>query len=123
MEDRNDLCKQRKSALEARGTTTIERAERQLPTFARASQNMAKAAALLDTMPATSTDGVGNVYQRRKSILSTTATLQAESSLQHRAKASILTPPPHLSHGWGTKGRPGESSGGNDFFTSEDFSL
>jgi hypothetical protein len=105
MEDRNDLCKQRKLALEARGTTTIERAERQLPTFARASQNMAKVAALLDTMPATSTDGVGNVYQWRKSILSTTATLQAESSLHHRAKASILTPPPSVP--WmGDKGPP-----------------
>jgi hypothetical protein len=32
-------------------------------TFPRASQNVATTVALLDTLPAPSTDGVGNVYQ------------------------------------------------------------
>jgi hypothetical protein len=35
---------------------------------------MAAAAALLDTLPAPSTDGVGEMYQQPKSILGTVAT-------------------------------------------------
>jgi hypothetical protein len=41
----------------------MERAKQQLPTFARASQNVAMVAALLDALLAHSTDGVGEVYQ------------------------------------------------------------
>jgi hypothetical protein len=49
----------------------IDHVERQVPTFARANQNMATAAKLLDTLPAPSINGVGEVYQRLKSILGT----------------------------------------------------
>jgi hypothetical protein len=38
------------------------------------SQNMVKVAALLDTLPTPSTDGVDKVYQQLKDILSTAAT-------------------------------------------------
>jgi hypothetical protein len=41
-----------------------------LPTFSRASQNVVVAATLLDTLPESSTSGVGEVYQRLKNILS-----------------------------------------------------
>jgi hypothetical protein len=44
---------------------------------------MAAATALLDTMPAPSTNGVGKVYQQLKNILGTAAAQQAKSSLQH----------------------------------------
>jgi hypothetical protein len=46
---------------------------------------------LLDMLPTPSTDGVGEVYQQLKNNLGTTAAQQAESSLQHPDKASILT--------------------------------
>jgi hypothetical protein len=49
----------------------IDSAERQLPSFARASQNVDTAAALLDTLPAPSADGVGDVYHRLRNILGT----------------------------------------------------
>jgi hypothetical protein len=52
----------------------IDSAEWQLPSFARASQNVVAAAALLDTLPAPSTDGVGEVYHRLRNILGTTTT-------------------------------------------------
>jgi hypothetical protein len=45
---------------------------------------------LLDTLLAPSSNGVGKVYQHLKDILGTAATQQAESSLQHRVKVSIL---------------------------------
>jgi hypothetical protein len=64
--------------------------ERQLPAFARASQNVTAAAALLDVLPTPSTNEVGKVYQQLKSILSTAVVQQAESCLLHRVKASIL---------------------------------
>jgi hypothetical protein len=60
------------------------RTERQLPAFTSANQNMAAAAVLLVTLPAPSTDGVGEMYQLLKSILRTAVAQQAESSLQHR---------------------------------------
>jgi hypothetical protein len=41
----------------------INREELPHPTFASASQNVAAAVALLDTLPAPSTDGVDKVYQ------------------------------------------------------------
>jgi hypothetical protein len=44
---------------------------------------MAAVAALLDTLPAPSTDGMEKVYQQLKDIPSTTTATQAESSLQH----------------------------------------
>jgi hypothetical protein len=53
---------QRKSTLKAERAAVINREERQLPTFSRASQNVAAAAALLNTLPASSTDGVDKVY-------------------------------------------------------------
>jgi hypothetical protein len=55
--------------------------EWQLPTFARASQNVVMVAALLNTLAAPSTNGVGEVYQRLKNILSTATVQQVESSL------------------------------------------
>jgi hypothetical protein len=70
----------------------MERAEQQLPTFARASQNMAATTSLLDTLPIPSTDGVGELYQQLVNILGIAATQQAESSLQHQVEASVLTP-------------------------------
>jgi hypothetical protein len=69
------------SVLEVGQTTVMDRAERQLSAFARASQNMAVMVALLDALSAPSTDGVGKMYRRLKSILSTTTVQQAESSL------------------------------------------
>jgi hypothetical protein len=39
-----------------------------------------------------SIDGVGEVYQRLKNILDTTAAQQVESSLQNQVEASILPP-------------------------------
>jgi hypothetical protein len=80
-----------KSALEAGQAATMDHAEWQLPTFPRASQNVAAVAALLDTLPAPSIDGVGEVYRLLKNILDTTTMLQAESSLQYRVEASVLT--------------------------------
>jgi hypothetical protein len=53
---------------------------------------MAFVAVLLDMLPMPSIDGVGDVYQWLKNILGTAAVHQAESSLQHRVKASISTP-------------------------------
>jgi hypothetical protein len=76
----------------------MERVQRQLPAFAKASQNVVTVAALLDALLAPSTDGVGKMYQRLKSILGTTAAQQVESSLQHRVEASIL-PPTHPKDG------------------------
>jgi hypothetical protein len=56
-----DLC-QCKTVLEAGQTAIMEWAEHELPTFARASQNMAAVAVLLDTLPAPSTNEAGEVY-------------------------------------------------------------
>jgi hypothetical protein len=53
---------------------------------------VATVAVLLDMFPAPSTDGVGEVYQWLKNNLRTIAAQQAESSLQHRDEATILTP-------------------------------
>jgi hypothetical protein len=53
---------QRESTLEVGRTVAMELAEWQLPTFTRVSQNVATAAALLDMLPAPSTNGVGEVY-------------------------------------------------------------
>jgi hypothetical protein len=54
---------QGKSALEAHRATSKERAEHQPFAFARASQNVAVAAALLDILAAPSMDRVGEVCQ------------------------------------------------------------
>jgi hypothetical protein len=62
------------------------------PTFIRASQIMATVAALLGTLPTSSTSGVDWVYHQLKDILGITATQQAESPLQHRTEVSILSP-------------------------------
>jgi hypothetical protein len=50
-------------------STTINHEGMSRPTFARASRNVATAAALLDTLPASSTDGVDRVYRQLKGIL------------------------------------------------------
>jgi hypothetical protein len=50
---------QRESTLEAGRVLEMVRMERPLSTFPRASQNVVTLAALLDTLPAPSTDGVG----------------------------------------------------------------
>jgi hypothetical protein len=67
-----------------------EQAERWLPASTRTSQNVAVAAALLDVLPTPSTDGVGEVYHRLKSILGAVAMQEVESSLLHRVEASII---------------------------------
>jgi hypothetical protein len=84
---------QRKSVLEVGQAVMKEMVEWQLPAFARANHNVAAVAAHLDMLPAPSTDRVSEVYQRLKSIHDTTTMQQAESSLMHRVKASILPPP------------------------------
>jgi hypothetical protein len=70
-----------------------EQVERQPPTFTRARQNMVVVAALLDALSAPSTNEVGEVYERLKSILGTATVQQVESSLLHQADASIPPPP------------------------------
>lgn len=62
------------------------------PTFARASQNVAAAAALLGTLPAPSTDAVGQVYHQLREILNVAAEQQAASSLQRRAESTVASP-------------------------------
>jgi hypothetical protein len=57
-----------------------------------ASQNVAAVAVLMDTLPAPSTNRVGEVYQQLKSILGTATAQQVESSLQHQVEASVLPP-------------------------------
>jgi hypothetical protein len=89
---RLDDPQQHESALEAGPATSTNHEEWRLPTFARASQNMATVAALLHTLPAPSTDGVGEVYLRLKNILSTAVVHQVESSLHHRVEAYTLPP-------------------------------
>jgi hypothetical protein len=59
--------------LEADRSMAIDHVERQLPSFAKASQNVAATVALLDTLPAPSTARVGEVYQWLKNILGTAA--------------------------------------------------
>jgi hypothetical protein len=48
--------------------------ERQLPTFAKASQNVVAVTALLDALPTTPTNRVDELYQWLKSILGATTT-------------------------------------------------
>jgi hypothetical protein len=62
------------------------------PTFARASQNMATAAALLDTLPAPSTDWVDRVYLQLKDIHGVAAKQQAEISLQWQTEVFVSSP-------------------------------
>jgi hypothetical protein len=62
-----------KSAPDEDRAVTTNHGERQLPTFTRASQNVAAVAVLLDTLPTPSTDRVGKVYQELKSILGAAA--------------------------------------------------
>jgi hypothetical protein len=81
----------------------MERAERQLPTFTMASQNVAVVAVLLDTLPPPSTNGVGEMYRWLKGILGTVAAQQAESSWQHQARP-LFCPSPIPS--MGDKGPP-----------------
>jgi hypothetical protein len=51
------------STLGANRAETTDREGRQLPTFARASHNVAATTVLLDALPVSSTDRVGEVYQ------------------------------------------------------------
>jgi hypothetical protein len=64
---------QRELALDAGPAMVKDQAKRQLLAFARASQDVAMTATLLDVLPAPSTNGVGEVYQRVKSIIGATA--------------------------------------------------
>jgi hypothetical protein len=66
---------------------------------------MVLAAALLDTLHAPSTNGVGKVYRQLKSILGTAAALQTESSLKHQVEATVSTPI-HPKDSTGDKGPP-----------------
>jgi hypothetical protein len=68
---------------------TITRDGSPHPTFARASQNVATAVALLVTLLVPSADGVDKVYYQLKDILGVAATQQAESSLQRWVEVSI----------------------------------
>jgi hypothetical protein len=52
----------------------------QYPAFTRASQNMATAVTLLDTLPTPSTDEVDKVYRQLKDILDTAIVQQVEGS-------------------------------------------
>jgi hypothetical protein len=90
-------------ALEADQIAVMERAERLLPTFAKAYRNMVSAAALLDMLPAPSIGAVGEMYQQLKNILGTATMQQAESSLQHQVNTSTF--PPHVPR-MGDKGPP-----------------
>jgi hypothetical protein len=63
----------------------------QCPTVARASQNVATTATILDTLSAPSTDGVDKVYQQLKDILNIAPMQQVKSPLQLWAKVSALT--------------------------------
>jgi hypothetical protein len=60
-------------------------------TFARASQNVVAVVALLDTLPAPSTDGVEKVYHQLRDILVVATEQQAEISLQRHAEVSVLS--------------------------------
>jgi hypothetical protein len=51
------------------------------PTFARASQNVSTIVALLDTLPAPSTDELDKVYHQLKDILGVTFVQQVKSLL------------------------------------------
>jgi hypothetical protein len=79
------------SILDANQVTTTNCEGQQLPSFTKASQNVAAATALLDTFPVPSINEVAKVYQQLKNILDIATTQQAESSLQHRVEAFILT--------------------------------
>jgi hypothetical protein len=57
--------------------------------FASASQNEATTVALLDTLSASSTNGVGKVYRQLKDILGVAADQKAKSLLQQRAEVSV----------------------------------
>jgi hypothetical protein len=57
----------------------------QLPTLARASQNMALAAVLLDMLPPPSADGMDMLYYQLGEILAMFAAQQAECVCWHRA--------------------------------------
>jgi hypothetical protein len=91
--------------------------ERELPTFARVSQNMAVMATLLVALPTPSIDEVDEVYQRLKRILSAAAAQQGECSMLHRVEASILPPSP------GDRGPPREFPTRGLFLTSKIFGL
>jgi hypothetical protein len=77
----------------------INREEAQRPAFARASQNMAMAATLLDTLHAPSTGGVNKVYHQLKDIIGITAAQLIESSLHCWAEVTISCPG-HSKAGW-----------------------
>jgi hypothetical protein len=62
-------------------TVTSNREETPSPTFAKASQNVVIVVALIDTLPAPSTDMADEAYGQLKDILSVATTQQAENSL------------------------------------------
>jgi hypothetical protein len=111
------------SVLEAGQVVAVHRAKQQLPTFTRASQNVAAVAALLDMLPTPSTGEVGEVYQWLYNILGTIIVQQAEGSLQHLVEPSVSAPDCSMVRGGGARGHPRGSRGGNDFLADVDFSL
>jgi hypothetical protein len=62
------------------------------PAFVRASQNVAVATTLMDTLPAPSNDQMDKVYCQLNNSVNIAATSQAERSLQHRAEVSVSSP-------------------------------
>jgi hypothetical protein len=75
-------------------TTAINRERVQCPAFARASLNLAAAAALLVTLTTSSIDRANKVYRQLKDILIIATAPQAESCLQRRAELSVSTTGP-----------------------------
>jgi hypothetical protein len=63
-------------------SATINHKGMQLLDFPRANQNVVAVATLLDTLPASSADGVDRVYHQLKDILGIITTQQAKCSLQ-----------------------------------------
>jgi hypothetical protein len=63
-------------------TAAIHSGGAQWPAFARASQNVAMVATLLDTLPAPFANGVDKVYHQLKDIHGTTTAQQVENPLQ-----------------------------------------
>jgi hypothetical protein len=59
------------------------------PTFARASQNVATAATIFDTLLVPSTNGVSKVYRQLKDIFDVATELPMESLLQRWADVSF----------------------------------
>jgi hypothetical protein len=103
--------------LEVGRTTVMDRVERQLSAFARASQNMAVMAALLDALSAPSTDGVGKMVPAAKEHPQ--HYYRAASGEFPVALGRAPLPVPRV----GAESRPRGSGHGNDFLAGRSFNL